>query len=165
MVRLFVFAFLFIDVFNAVSAQSSDSLIQKPWIDLRKALQKRCDYIPFVLQKVSQSNEVDKDLIDNAKKQSDSLSIFLTEVKNIDSLIIQSTFKRNQKVTLALAKVVICLERDSKFRNTPDIRGILIHLEGLENRIYVFRNEFNNACFTIGKPDLLYPLDSWESLK
>lgn len=45
------------------------------------------------------------------------------------------------------------------FKNSAEVTTSLTFLEGLENRINVYRNAYNEACERLGKLNQVFPND------
>ena len=62
-------------------------------------------------------------------------------------------------MTQALTRALATLANDKKIRSDDQLQGLLMQLEGCENRIALANREYNEVCREYGKTDLLFDSD------
>jgi LemA protein len=139
-----------------VHSQTSKNSPDIKWIELKATLESRISVIDNLVDLLSKSDKVDKDLITATKKNTSYLFQVIDPITEVDQEFIAYASKINDKATLAIAKTLASLENDPQFRKRNDVMELLTKLEGIENRLSVQKDNYNNLCKELGKPNLMF---------
>jgi LemA protein len=162
--KLTVRLFLFLLFISCSCIGQEAKAIDDEWLALKIPLQRRTDIVSKVVNTLSKSKEVDKEELAKAKNLAVELYSHIDTLKTIDNLSISLSYKLHTQLTQALARTLVTLERDPKFRNSTPVRDLVVQLEGVENRIMVAKRDFNEACKVIKRPDLYFGSNQQEKV-
>ncbi len=150
------FILLFFFSFQTIYGQDTTAHINTAWTNLKTQLQRRTDIVSNLTSILSKSTKVDKEQLNNSKLYSIDLFKYVDTLSYKDSLTISLASNKNNKLTQALARTLATLEDDKKLRSDNQLQGLLMQLEGCENRIALAKRDYNNVCKVYGKTDLLF---------
>lgn len=148
--------------FQAIYGQDTTAQINTAWSNLKTQLQRRTDIVSNLTSILSKSTKVDKEQLNNSKLFSIDLFKYVDTLSFKDSVTISLASTKNNKLTQALARTLATLENDKKLRSDNQLQGLLMQLEGCENRIALAKREYNDVCKEYGKTDLLFGSDNIE---
>ena len=154
----------FIILFSVQTSYGQDTTTQinTAWINLKTQLQRRTDIVSNLTSILSKSTKVDKEQLNNSKAFSIDLFKYVDTLNFKDSLSISLANGKNNRLTQALARTLATLENDKKLMSDNQLQGLLMQLEGCENRIALAKREYNDVCKEYGKADLLFGSDMVE---
>ena len=150
------FILLYLFSYQTIYGQDTTAQINKAWTNLKTQLQKRAGIISNLTSILSKSTKVDKEQLNNSKLFSIDLFNYVDTLSFKDSLTISLASMKNNKLTQALAKTLATLENNKKFRSDKQLQGLLMQLEGCENRIALAKRDYNSVCEEYGKTNLLF---------
>jgi LemA protein len=156
------FILLFFFSSQTTYGQDTTAQINTAWTNLKTQLQRRTDIVSNLASILSKSTKVDKEELNNSKLVSIDLFKYLDTLRLKDSLTISLASTKNNKLTQALARTLATLENDKKLSADDQLQGLLMKLEGCENRIALAKRAYNDVCKEYGKTDLLFGSDSTE---
>lgn len=119
-------------------------------------MQRRVDIVLNLTSLISKSSKVDKKELSNSKVFASDLFKYVDTLKSKDSISITVAYTKYTNLTQALARTIATLETDKKLRNNNEITALLMHLEGIENRIALDKREYNELCMKYNRTDLLF---------
>jgi LemA protein len=154
--------FIILLSFQISYGQDTTALINKEWTNLKTQLQRRTDIISNLTSILSKSTKVDKEQLNNSKVFSIDLFKYVDTLSFKDSLSISLASDKNSRLTQALARTLATLENDKKLRSDNQLQGLLMQLEGCENRVALAKREYNEVCKQYGKTELLFGSDKVE---
>ena len=161
--KLFIqLSFLLLLASQNCFGQDTNSIINESWTTLKTQLQRRTDIVSNLTSLLSKSSKVDKEQLNNSKVLAVDLFKYIDTLNIKDSLSVSLVSVKNNKLTQALARTIVTLENDKKFRSNNEVNGLLMQLEGCENRIALAKREYNEICKEFKKADLLFGLDQIE---
>lgn len=134
--------------------QDTTALINSSWTNLKTQLQRRTNIISNLAAVLSKSKKVDKVELKNLKTYSIDLFNYVDTLTFKDSLSISLVNTKNNRLTQAVSRTLVALENDIKFKNKNEVSGLLMQLEGCENRIALAKREYNETCKEYQRPDL-----------
>lgn len=147
---------LSIFTFHNSKAQDAMAAINASWTNLKNELQRRAGIVSNIAGILAESKQVNQDQIKNCRTFSNDLFNYIDTLRFKDSLSISRASGRNYKLTQALMKVLAAAENDVAISSNDRFMGLLVQLEGCENRIAVATKEYNTTCSKYGKTDLLF---------
>ncbi|MFN8306975.1 MAG: LemA family protein [Ferruginibacter sp.] len=145
--------------FQKSYGQDTTVLINTAWTNLKTQLQRRTDIISNLTSILSTSTKIDKEQLNNCKVFSIDLFKYVDTLSFKDSLSISLASGKNHRLTQALAKTLATLENDKRLRSDNQLQGLIMQLEGCENRIALAKREYNETCKEYNKTDLLFGHD------
>lgn len=151
---LFFTALLYFIGFSA-NSQSSAPGIGDNWNELVSMLERRIDLAINIATLLPKEGYKDKSTLNPVLLNARQLHSYLDTLHFGDSLVIATTVKKNNQLTLALAKLFVSMEGKPQ-RSNPKIMDLMIQLEGTENRIVVSTNSYNEACVKLKRKDLRF---------
>src|SRR5687768_740347 len=120
-------------VFTQTCTAQNMTSINDAWGNLKAQLQKRSDVVVKVASTLVKSELIDQEELKKAAGFSAELTKYLGTLKSPDSLSISFTYALNTRLTQALARTLVSLERDYTFKNTFPVRDLLDQLAAVEN--------------------------------
>ncbi len=128
------------------------------------ALTRRSDHIIEFSNYISKSNKGNIKGLKESKEISSSLRNDLNNITSIDSLIINRLKSKNDSLTNSFKIVLKKINIDQTFHKPNKSQEFLMRLEGIDNRIYFEKKEFNKACRENGRVDLLFGNDDHSNI-
>ena len=135
--------------------QDTTCQINTSWTGLKKQLQRRSDIAVNLTAVLSKTKE-DKEQLNSLKASAIDLFKYVDTLCLRNSMAISLAETKNNKLTESLASVLIEAENDKIIRTSQAFIDIMIQLEGCENRIALAEQDYNNACKTRNRTDLLF---------
>lgn len=160
LITTFILFFFF--SFQTIYGQDTTAQINTAWTNLKIQLQRRTDIVSNLTSILYKSTKVDKEQLNNSKLFSIDLFKYVDTLSFKDSLTISLASIKNNKLTQALSRTLASLENDKKLRSDNQLQGLLMQLEGCENRIALAKREYNDVCKEYGKTDILFGSDNAE---
>ncbi len=156
MKHFFLISVLSILISQSCFGQDTTALINTSWTNLKTQLQRRTDLISNLTNVLSKSKKVDKVELKNSKTYSIDLFNYIDTLTFKDSLTISLANAKNNQLTQAISRTLVTLEKDIKFKNKNEVSGLLMQLEGCENRIALAKREYNEICKEYQRADLYF---------
>jgi len=150
------FAFLIILLSVTFVVYGQDSLLNKAWINLTTQFKNRIHVADKFGAFVLASKSVDTPTVSNLRELSLSLTKRLNELVVPTKSAVDSIKTENLLFIGALSKVLVLLEDDKDFRMRNDFKTFQTSLMSAENRIASARKDYNEACKTTKRDDLIY---------
>jgi len=150
------FAFLIIFLSGTFAVYGQDSLLNKAWIKLTTQFKNRIQVADKLGAFVIASKSIDTPTVSYLRNMSLSLTKRLNEAAVPTKASIDSIKTENLLFLGALTKILMLLELDRDYRMSNNFKSYQTSLMGVENRIVVARKEFNEACKTTKREDLIY---------
>jgi LemA protein len=144
--------------------QDATAEINESWSRLKTQLQRRTDIVSNLISILSQSSKINKKQLNNSNVFALDLSKCIDTLSPKDSLSVSLAKIKNNNLTQAFAKTLATLENSRKFRANNQISGLLMQLEGCENRISLATQEYSETCKKFKRTDLLFGSDQIEKV-
>ena len=158
--KLFIqLSFLLLLASQNCFGQDTISIINASWTNLKTQLLRRADIVSNLTGLLSKSSKIDKEQLNNSKVFAVDLFKYVDTLNKKDSLSVSLASIKNNKLTQALARTIVTLENDSKLRSNNDVNGLLMQLEGCENRMALAKRAYNETCKKFKRTDLLFGPD------
>jgi len=141
---------------TTAAAQDTTTLLNQPWQKLKTELQRKVDIAVNLTSIAGKSKKVDKILLDSVKSTAVNLSAYINSSTNLDSLTIQTTYHKNDNLSIVLSQVLVQLIDDPTFKSQNESITLQTQLEGAENRTAVAERNYNDACRKYKRFDLLF---------
>ena len=145
-------------------SQNPASEIDSKWKNLKMALIRRFDHIIEFSNYISKSNKGDLKGLKESKEISSALRTDLNNLTSIDSLLINRIKFKNDSLTNSFKIVLKKINIDQNLQKPNKSQNFLIQLEGIDNKIYFEKKEFNKACRDNGRVDLLFDNDEHSNI-
>ena len=141
-------------------AQDTTSSINESWANLKTQLQRKTHIANDLVASLSKSQKVDKEQLNNLKSFAVELFKYVDTLTHKDSLSISLANDKNDRLTQAIAKILVSVENNDKFKGNKEVIGFIMQLEGCENRIAIAKMEYNKLCKEYGRSDLFFGNDN-----
>jgi len=148
-------SFLFLFITSQSFAQGSGIKINESWVSLKTQIQRRTDIVTNLINTLSKSPEVDKKQLNNLKVVNIDLFKFV-DTLHVDCISMAHATTKNNQLVQALARVLVTTERDAKLSGNQNFQDLRVQLEGIENRIAVEKQAYNNTCKEHKRTDLCF---------
>jgi hypothetical protein len=137
----------------ALSAFSQDSLLlSDQWKQLKVNLERRSDLIATIRKELAKAGPAIRREADSAAVYSHRLFIALNQQVALGVSAMDSLVWLNRNTNSFLTRTFVLLENESK-KNKERVLSLLIHLEGIENRLHMAIRGFDKYCMEAGRPE------------
>jgi hypothetical protein len=147
-----------------IFSQDTASIIKSYWMNLTTQLKSRTEIVSNLENVLSKSAAADKEYLEKSKAFAVDLNSYLDTMNSIDSSAILQASNKDRRLTQTLSRVLVSLENDQKFRNSPEVFKHISQLEECEKRIYVAKKDYNDICLKFGRIELFFGKNPNEKL-
>ena len=133
------------------SMVSLDEEVEGQWGNVQNAYQARADLIPNLVSTVKGAANFEKETLEavvNARARATGVTVDPT---NLTPDAIKKFEEAQQGLNSALSRLLVSVERYPELKATEAFRDLQSQLEGIENRIRVERNRFNDSVKSYNK--------------
>lgn len=142
---LLVIALLTLNSCGYNSMVSLDEEVEGQWGNVQNAYQARADLIPNLVSTVKGAANFEKETLEavvNARSRATGVTV---DPSNLTPDAIKKFEEAQSGLNSALSRLLVSVERYPELKATAAFRDLQSQLEGIENRIRVERNRFNDA--------------------
>lgn len=125
---------------NAVELQEK---AKTAWSNVESAYQRRSDLIPNLVNTVKGAADFERGTLTDVIEARAKATSVNVNVDNLDQASIQKFQQAQGKLSSALSKLLVSVERYPELTATQNFQNLQSQLEGTENRINVSRNRYN----------------------
>lgn len=119
--------------------------VDKAWADVEAQYQRRADLVPNLVNTVKGSANFEQETLTaviEARASATNIKISADELTEENLAKFEAA---QSKLTSSLSKLMVSVERYPELKSTQAFQGLMIQLEGTENRITKARGDFNEA--------------------
>ena len=144
--------FLFLSVAIAALSLSScgynsmvelDETVQQKWANVESQYQRRADLVPNLVNTVKGAADFEKETLTQVIEARASATQVKVDPSKLDEASIQKYQKAQGKLSSALGRLLVSVERYPDLKANQNFRDLQAQLEGTENRINFARDQFN----------------------
>jgi LemA protein len=143
---------------NNVCGQDSLAQLTRTWQDLETQLQRRNDLAIVLVSNLIDLKIADSTLLATTKKAAADLKIYIDTAKAFDSLVIKHVLKKSHDLTGLLGRTLATLENYPAQRQNEEVKNLLLHLMGIENRVAVAKRKHNELCEAYNHKELVFEI-------
>jgi len=124
---------------------SLDEEVEGQWANVQNAYQARADLIPNLVSTVKGAANFEKETLEavvNARSRATGVTV---DPSNLTPDAIKKFEEAQSGLNSALSRLLVSVERYPELKATQAFRDLQSQLEGIENRIRVERNRFNDS--------------------
>lgn len=128
-----------------------DEEVEGQWGNVQNAYQARADLIPNLVSTVKGAANFEKETLEsvvNARARATGVTV---DPSNLTPDAIKKFEEAQSGLNSALSRLLVSVERYPELKATAAFRDLQSQLEGMENRIRVERNRFNDAVKAYNK--------------
>lgn len=125
---------------NAVELQEK---AKTAWSNVESAYQRRSDLIPNLVNTVKGAADFERGTLTDVIEARAKATSVNVNVDDLDQASIQKFQQAQGKLSSALSKLLVSVERYPELTATQNFQNLQSQLEGTENRINVSRNRYN----------------------
>lgn len=127
---------------NAVELQEK---AKTAWSNVESAYQRRSDLVPNLVNTVKGAADFERGTLTDVIEARAKATSINVNVDDLDQASIQKFQQAQGKLSSALSKLLVSVERYPKLTATQNFQNLQSQLEGTENRINVERNRYNET--------------------
>ena len=138
--------------------------LEKQWANVQSAYQERADLVPNLVATVKGAADFEKSTltqITEARAKATSVNIDPT---NISAEKLAEFQKAQGELSSALGRLLMVTENYPELKANANFRDLQAQLEGMENRIRVERNKFNERAGEYNKLVKRFPASFYASI-
>ena len=144
--------FLFLSVAIAALSLSScgynsmvelDETVQQKWANVESQYQRRADLVPNLVNTVKGAADFEKETLTQVIEARASATQVKVDPSKLDEASIQKYQKAQGKLSSALGRLLVSVERYPDLKANQNFRDLQAQLEGTGNRINFARDQFN----------------------
>ncbi len=127
------------------SMVSLDEEVEGQWGNVQNAYQARADLVPNLVSTVKGAANFEKETLEavvNARSRATGVTV---DPSNLTPDAIKKFEEAQSGLNSALSRLLVSVERYPELKATQAFRDLQSQLEGIENRIRVERNRFNDT--------------------
>lgn len=127
------------------------------WSNVESSYQRRSDLIPNLVNTVKGAADFERGTLTDVIEARAKATSVNVNVDNLDQASIQKFQQAQGKLSSALSKLLVSVERYPKLTATQNFQNLQSQLEGTENRINVARNRYNETVNNYNSHILKFP--------
>lgn len=134
-----------------------DEEVDTAWSKVESAYQSRADLIPNLVNTIKGSSDFERGTLEavvQARAQATSVQLDADDLTEENLARYQAA---QQQLSGSLSRLLVAVERYPELQTTAQFRELQSQLEGIENRIRVERNRFNEAVEPYNKKVRRFP--------
>ncbi len=122
-----------------------DETVQQKWANVESQYQRRADLIPNLVNVVKGAADFEKETLTQVIEARASATQMKIDPTNLTAENIQQFQAVQGKLSSALSKLMVSVERYPDLKANANFRDLQAQLEGTENRINFARDQFNTS--------------------
>jgi len=125
---------------------SKDEQVNEAWSKVESAYQSRADLVPNLVNTIKGSADFERGTLNDviqARAQATSINLEADDLTEENLAKFQAA---QSQLSGSLSRLLVAVERYPELRTTDQFRDLQVQLEGIENRIRVERNRFNETA-------------------
>jgi LemA protein len=125
---------------------TQEEQVENAWSKVESAYQARADLIPNLVNTVKGSAEFERGTLTDVVEARAKATAVNIDPNNLSTENIQRFQEAQGALTSSLSRLLVSVERYPELRTTAAFTQLQSQLEGIENRIRVERNRYNDAA-------------------
>jgi LemA protein len=124
----------------------ADQVCQQKWADVEAQLQRRYDLVPSLVETVRGAAKQEQDTltkITEARTQAVAIKMNAEDLQ--DPVKMEAFQKAQEQLRGSLGRLMVITEKYPELKSSEAFHGLMVQLEGTENRVLRSREEYNAA--------------------
>ncbi len=143
---------------------SMEEDVENAWSKVQSAYQERADLIPNLVATVRGSAEFESSTLTEVVEARAKATSVQIDPTNITPAQLEQFQAAQSQLGSSLGRLLVTVERYPELKSTAAFTGLQAQLEGIENRIRVERNRFNDAATGFNKSIRRFPASFFASV-
>lgn len=140
-----------------LQGQDEPAYLNKSWKNMVAQIQRRNDVAGVLLIHLNEMSKSDSTTFQKAKGILQDFTFYLRErMTRFDSTTVRHVYEMNHNTNLAMGTVLTLLESQPGIRQRNEISVLLLHLEGTEKRLQIYRQQHNKLAKKHNRLDLTF---------
>lgn len=139
-------------------SQNLPEKLKEDWAEVVSNLNRRNDLIVSLADLLDKADFKNNATLKTMRLNAENFQKYLDTFQYGKPAVVIEVSNKSAQLVQSHIVVMAETERQPKIKEDQDIRALFMQLEGTENRIMVFINDYNTSCKTFKRNDLIYPV-------